>query len=232
MIKNISHDLENLANKEKARILQRFFKTGLGGYGEGDVFLGIVVPEQRKIANKYKDLDFSGIEELLNSKIHEFRLTALLILVSKVEKSSDKEQQQIVNFYLKHLKQINNWDLVDLSAPKVLGPYFFKRDKKKLYQLVRSQSLWKRRISVLSTYWFIKNNQFSDALEMSEILLKDPEDLIQKAVGWMLREIGKRDKKIEVQFLNRHYQQMPRVMLRYAIEKFSEAERLKFLKKG
>ena len=227
MIDELKKDLEKLSNKKKAKILSGFFKTGKGDYGEGDIFLGVVVPEQRKIASKYNNLEFKDMQELLSSKIHEHRLTSLLILNNKYKKASDRKE--IVEFYLKNTKNINNWDLVDISAPKILGDYFFDRDKKRLYDLAKSNNLWEKRIAVLSTFWFIKNNKFDDSLKIAEILLYDKHDLIHKAVGWMLREIGKRDSEVEEKFLNKHYNKMPRTMLRYAIENFSYEKRRFYL---
>lgn len=225
----LKKDLQKLADPARAKILSRFFKTGKGEYGEGDVFLGIKVPEQRKMVNKYGDLTFTEIQSLLNSKVHEERLIALLILVHQYQKLENKKE--VVDFYLKNTKYINNWDLVDLSAPNILGDYFLDKDKKTLYQLARSKDWGERRISILSTFTFIRNNHYEDALKISEILLGDQHDLIHKAVGWMLREIGKRDQVVEEKFLQKHYSQMPRTMLRYAIEKFGERKRRAYLRR-
>lgn len=226
MLQELKNEMNLLKNPEKAVILQKFFKTGKGEYAEGDIFLGITVPEQRKLSNKYSDLSLKEIQALLNSKIHEERLTSLLILVLKYKNN----KKEITDFYLKNTKNINNWDLVDLTAPKILGNYLLDKDKSILYQLANSKNLWEKRISVLSTFEFIKNNQFEDALKISEILLKDEHDLIHKAVGWMLREIGKRDIETEEEFLKKHFKAMPRTMLRYAIEKFPESKRQGYLK--
>jgi len=232
-INPIISELQKIANAKKAQILQRFFKTGKGEYGEGDIFLGIVVPEQRKIAKKYSSLDLMQIQELLNSKIHEERLISLFILIDKykkAEKSNDKKQkQEIVNFYLNNAKNINNWDLVDLSAPNIVGNFLLDKDKSVLYQLANSENLWEKRISILATFEFIKNNNFEHTLKLSEILLKDKHDLIHKAVGWMLREVGKRNEVVLENFLKKHYKEMPRTMLRYAIEKFPENRRKEYL---
>ena len=227
-IQELKKDLKKLSNPEKAKLLQRFFKTGKGDYGEGDIFLGIMVPEQRKIANKYKDITLIKIQNLLNSKIHEYRLISLFILISKYQKSGNKKE--IVNFYLKNTSNINNWDLIDLSAPKIIGNYLLDKDRSLLYKLAKSKSLWEKRISILATAEFIRNNQFKDTLKISEILLNDKHDLIHKGVGWMLREVGKRDQKIEEEFLKKHYKKMPRTMLRYAIEKFSDEKRKSYLR--
>lgn len=224
-------EIKKLKNPVKAKILARFFKTGKGEYGEGDIFLGIVVPLQRKIAQKYENLEFVEIKKLLSSKIHEHRLIALLILVEKNKKANELEKEKIVDLYLKNTKNINNWDLVDLSAPKILGEYFWKKDRKNLYKLARSKNLWEKRIAILTTYYFIKNKEFEDTLKISEMLLGDKHDLIHKAVGWMLREIGKIDQSVEEKFLLKYYKSMPRTMLRYAIERFSKNKRKFYLKK-
>jgi 3-methyladenine DNA glycosylase AlkD len=225
----LKKDFSKLANPRKAEILQRFFKTRKGEYAEGDVFLGVIVPEQRKLVKKYTaSLSLNNLQELLNTKIHEYRLTALLILVSKYEKDSEK-RKEIFEFYLNNTKNINNWDLVDLSAPRIVGEHLINKDRDLLNHLAKSNSLWERRIAVLSSFAFIRNNQFDDAINISEMLLKDKHDLIHKAVGWMLREIGKRDIGLLKQFMGKHYKSMPRTMLRYAIEKFPEKERKAYL---
>jgi len=229
--KDVITDLERLKNPKKAKICQRFFKTGKGQYGEGDIFIGIKVPEQRGVAKKYIHLNLNEIENLLKSKIHEYRLTAVLILTYKFPKLNRQDKKELTEFYLKNTKHINNWDLVDLSADKILGSYLIDKDKKILYKLARSKNLWERRIAMLSCFNFIKNNDFKDALNISEILLKDDHDLIHKAVGWMLREIGKKDQKTEEDFLKKYYKQMPRTMLRYAIERFPENKRKFYMKK-
>jgi 3-methyladenine DNA glycosylase AlkD len=233
MLTKLKQDLQNLANPEKAKTLQRFFKTGKGAYGEGDVFLGITVPEQRKTAKKHSDLTFKDVQKLLSSKIHEHRLTALLILVIKYS-ADETGKKEIVDFYLKNTKNINNWDLVDLSADKILGAYLIDKDKSILYKLVQSDNLWDRRIAIMATFHFIKNSQYSqfkDTLKISGILLNDTHDLIHKAVGWMLREIGKREQGTEEKFLKKYYKNMPRTMLRYATERFDENKRKFYLKK-
>jgi 3-methyladenine DNA glycosylase AlkD len=229
MLDQIKRDLLQLSNPEKAKKLSGFFKTGKGQYGEGDVFLGIPVPEQRKVSKKYIDLSMKDLQELLSSRIHEHRLTALLILVTKYEKADNPGKEEIFNFYLKNTEYINNWDLVDLSAPKIVGDYLYKKDRSILFKLAKSNNLWERRIAILSTFTFIRHNDFEDALSISEQLLHDEHDLIHKAVGWMLREIGKRDQEIEERFLSKYCMQMPRTMLRYAIEKFDENKRKYYL---
>lgn len=229
MVNLIKKELEKRSNKEKAQILSRFFKTGRGQYGEGDIFLGVTVPEIRKVAKQFKEVAFSKIQELLDDKIHECRLAGLLILVEKYEKAEQDEKEKIFKLYLKNYKNINNWDLVDLSAPKIVGDYLINKDRKILYDLVASDHLWKKRIAILATFTFIKEKQLNDTFKISKILLNDKHDLIQKAVGWMLREAGKRDKEKEIEFLEKYASKMPRTMLRYAIEKFSELERKHFL---
>lgn len=228
-LKNLTEELKEIQDPEKAKILLKFFKTGKGQYGEGDIFLGIKVPEQRKIAKKYSSIPLDDISQLLKSKFHEFRLTSLLILVLKYKKEDFKKKKEIVEFYLSHMEDINNWDLVDSSAPYILGDFLLDKDKSILYRLAKSDNLWERRIAILSTFAFIKNNQFEDALNISEILLFDKHDLIHKAVGWMLREISKRDDRTEEEFLEKHYRIMPRTMLRYAIEKFDKDKRKFYL---
>ena len=218
--------------KLKNLVLQRFFKTSKGEYGEGDVFLGITVPQSRKIAKKYSFLSFPEIEALLASKIHEERLIALLILVENFRKAKKDKmlQTQIYNFYLKNTKYINNWDLVDLSSEKIIGEFLFNEEKSILRQLAKSQNIWERRIAIVATYAFIKKNKFGETLALAEILLNDEHDLIHKAVGWMLREIGKRDNNVLEIYLQEHYKEMPRTMLRYAIERFPEDKRKKYLR--
>jgi len=226
---NLKQDLNKLADPKQAKILSSFFKTGKGEYGEGDVFLGIKVPEQRKIVKKYSNLSLKDTQALLNSKIHEHRLVALLILVDKYNKSDKK--QEIVDIYLKNTKKINNWDLVDLSAHKILGEYLLDKNRKILYKLAKSKDLWEKRIAIISTAAFINNNQFDDTLKISEILLNDNHDLIHKAVGWMLREVGKKNQAVEEKFLKKYHKTMPRTMLRYSIERFDEKKRKFYMKK-
>ena len=233
MLEQLQKELNDLRNPEQAKNLQRFFKTGAGEYAEGDIFLGIKVPVSRQLAKKYSHLNFQEIQQLLNSKIHEHRLIALLILIEKYKKSKKNrlEQRKIFELYLKNTKNINNWDLVDLSAPQILGDFLQKEGTDLLINLAQSKNLWERRIAIISTYSFIKKRRFGETLEISEILLNDTHDLIHKAVGWMLREVGKRNKPMLDLFLMQRYHKMPRVMLRYAIEKFPEDERKRWLKK-
>ena len=231
MITKIRKELQSHKNEEKAKILARFFKTGNGQYGEGDIFLGLIVPKTREIAKKYIDMGFKDIKKLLLSKIHEERLAALMILAEKYKKSDAKGKKIIINFYLQNTTKINNWDLVDLSADKILGNYLLDKDKSILYKLAKSDNLWERRISIISTFTFIKNNHFKDTMKISEILLNDRHDLIQKAVGWMLREAGKRDEKELIKFLDKHYRKMPRTMLRYAVERLGKERRKYYMGK-
>lgn len=230
----LESSLKSLANPEKARLLQRFFKTGKGEYGEGDIFLGIMVPQQRKVAkDAAQRLSLNNIQLLLKSKVHDRRMIALFILIEKYQKAKKEKNEQknkeIFDFYLKNTKNINNWDLVDLSAPRIVGDFLLNKDRSILYKLVKSDNLWERRIAVLSSFMFIKNNDFKDSLNLAESLLKDNHDLIHKAVGWMLREIGKRNQHAEEVFLRKHYKHMPRTMLRYAIERFPEEKRKAYL---
>lgn len=235
MLSKLESRLKELANPKKAVLLQRFFKTGKGEYGEGDVFLGLVMGENRMLAKEFKDLYFEDIQELLDTNIHEKRMIGILILVDKfnrAKKSCDEKiMKKIFYFYLMNASKsrINNWDLVDLSAPNIVGGYLLNNDRIVLYNLVKSDNLWERRISILSTSAFIRVGEFNDTLQISELLLKDEHDLIHKAVGWMLREIGKRDVLILEEFLKKHYREMPRTMLRYAIEKFNEEKRKRYL---
>jgi 3-methyladenine DNA glycosylase AlkD len=230
MLKQIESEIESSKNIEKAKILQRFFKTGVGQYGEGDIFFGITVPIQRKIAKKYVELKLKEIQLLLNSKIHEKRLIALLILIQKYKKAQESEKEKIFNFYIKNTRNVNNWDLVDLSAPNIVGDYLLNKERKMLYKFAISKNIWERRISIISTLALIRNFQFEYTINISKILVNDKHDLIQKAVGWMLRELGKRDETLLVEFLKTNYQKMPRTMLRYSIEKFSKEIRSKYLK--
>lgn len=237
MIKNmkklseIKKQLKKSADKNQAKILSKFFKTGPGQYGHGDIFWGIKVPRQRQLAKKYPDLSLAEIKNLLYSNIHEQRLTALFILIGQYEKAEEAQKKKIFDLYLKSCRYINNWDLVDLSAPNIVGQYLINKPRDILYRLAKSKNLWKNRIAILATYAFIKNNDFHDALAIIEINLNHQHDLIHKAAGWMLREIGKRNQNVEEQFLKKHRRQMPRTMLRYAIEKFPETKRQSYLKK-
>ena len=225
----ISQTLKELANPAIAEHSQRFFKTGKGEYGEGDRFLGIRVPILREQAKKYQEIALTEIQLLLKSSFHEERLCALLLLVRKFAKGNEAEKATIYNLYLNNTKYINNWDLVDSSAHQIAGAYLESKDKQTLHELAQSDSLWERRIAIMSTFHFIKKNQFEDALAISQKLLKDQEDLIHKAVGWMLREMGKRKVDLLRGFLAEHASRMPRTMLRYSIEKMSSTERQHWL---
>ena len=229
-LKEIRTKLRKLGNKEKAEVLQGFFKTGPGEYGEGDIFLGIKVPEIRRLVKEYHEIPLKEIKQLLKSPFHEERLLALLILVRVYSKGNQSEKKGIYELYLKSTRYINNWDLVDLTAEHIVGDFLMNRSRRPLYKLAKSADLWERRISILSTFHFIKRDEFSDTLKIAEMLLSDEEDLIYKAVGWMLREVGKRHLPTEEKFLKKHYKTMPRTMLRYAIERFPEAKRQRYLK--
>jgi 3-methyladenine DNA glycosylase AlkD len=270
-------ELKKLADPKRAKLLQGYFKTGKGEYGEGDIFLGLTVPAARETAKKYVDLSFKDIKSLLASKFHEERLIALLILVQKFNKGDEKDQKEVYEFYLNNTDGINNWDLVDLSSHEIVGRYLLglthslnnssvpsgntslvfndksdlpaassclkdsrktvknqfceeSRPEKILIELAKSKNIWERRIACISTFEFIRNNRLDDSIRLAEMLVKDKHDLMHKAVGWMLREVGKKDLKMEIAFLDRHYKKMPRTMLRYAIEKFPKKLRLAYLR--
>ena len=240
MLDKIQKELEAFKDPKQAKNLQRFFKTGKGEYGEGDVFIGMRVPQIRSVVSKYyKEVSLKDVETLLHSEIHEYRMAAVLFLLYKFknikkiveteQRSVQKLQKQIFDIYLKNTKYINNWDLVDVTTPGIVGEYLLDKDRKILYKLAKSKSLWERRIAVLATFTFIRENDYKDSLKLSEILLDDEHDLIHKAVGWMLREIGKRDLETEEKFLQKYSKKMPRTMLRYAIEKFPEKKRKAYL---
>jgi 3-methyladenine DNA glycosylase AlkD len=225
----IKDRLQSLASKETADILEKFFKTGIGEYGEGDVFIGIKVPPLRRLAVEFQQASLKTVQALLTSKIHEERALALMILVRQFDRADESLRKQIYDFYLAHILFINNWDLVDGSAPYIVGPYLWTRDRRQLHRFAKSASLWERRIAIISTFYFIRQNDFDDALKIAERLLTDEQDLIHKAVGWMLREIGKRNLAVEESFLKSHCRTMPRTTLRYAIERFPDAKRRKYL---
>lgn len=230
----VKKELKKIANKKIAEHSQRFFKTGKGEYGAGDVFIGVRVPDQRKIAKKFTEIPMKDVTELVKSKIHEERLTGLIILVNKykmAEKANDEKQQdKIYSYYVRYFKYVNNWDLVDVTCPHVIGAYLLNRDRKVLYKWAVSDHLWTKRIAIVSNWWFIRKGDLKDVFSISELLLNDDHDLIHKAVGWMLREAWKKDVKKTESFLKKHYKKMPRTMLRYAIEKMTEAKRQRFLK--
>ena len=228
--KIIHNDLLQLANEQIAEHSQRFFKTGKGEYGEGDIFLGIRVPLLRKLVKKYRGISITEVRRLLSSKFHEERLLAVLMLVQLFKSADESVQKQVYDLYLENTEFINNWDIVDISASNIVGAHLYEKDKAPLYDLVQSKNLWERRISIISTFYFIRQNEFDDTLKIAKILLNDKEDLIHKAVGWMLREVGKREIEFEEEFLQEHYKIMPRTMLRYAIEKFPETSRKMYLR--
>lgn len=224
--------LLQLTNPERAILANRYFKTGKGEYGEGDIFIGLSNPQvQTLVKEHWKSTNMTDIQELINDSIHELRFAGLLVLVTKFPKSSPFDQQEIVDFYIKNVQQINNWDLVDCSAYKILGKFLLNNDRQILYDLADSGHLWSERIAVVSCLEFIKNGQFSDIFKLSEKFLTHKHDLMHKACGWMLREVGKRDELALQEFLDEHLKKMPRTMLRYAIERMEEGKRLKYLRR-
>ncbi len=239
----ISKEILKVANSKKAKHLQKFFKTGKGEYGEGDVFLGLTNPQQRQIVKQFKkQIDLDVVGRLIDSQYHEFRLVGLLLLVELFTQQRKKQNKglsvspslkELVDFYFARSSQVNNWDLVDLSAPKIPGPYFFEHQNELpvLYEMAKKGDLWQRRIAMLSMFAFIREGQFDHPLQIAEILVDDSHDLIHKAVGWMLREIGKRDQSVEEDFLSKYHKTMPRTMLRYAIEKFDPEKRAFYMGK-
>ena len=230
-LKELDEVLKKNSNAEKAKLLSGFFKTGKGEYGEGDIFLGITVPVQREIAQEFEDLGMGEIQQLLDSMVHEKRMIALFILVDRFNTADEKTKKETFDFYLKNTQNINNWDLVDLSAPKIVGEFLIDRNREILRKLAKSEDLWGKRIAIISTYAFIRENDFKDTLKIAEILINDKHDLIHKGVGWMLREVGKRDEEMLIDFLDKNHRVMPRTMLRYAIEKFDEGKRKEYLNK-
>ncbi|OEU67437.1 MAG: DNA alkylation repair protein [Desulfobacterales bacterium PC51MH44] len=230
IVKNIQRKLQQLGSKKKAKVSQRFFKTGPGEYGEGDVFIGVRVPDLRKLAKEYQSITIKEVKQLLKSAIHEERQLALLMLVNKYSKGNETVKKGIYELYLQYTQFINNWDLVDVSAHHIIGAFLLDKSEEPLFRLAKSRNLWERRIAIISTFHFIKHNKYTATLKIAKILLADKEDLIHKAVGWMLREIGKRHMPNLEMFLKKHYKRMPRTMLRYAIEKFPEDKRQGYLK--
>ncbi len=230
-MKSVVSDLQKLANKERAAHSSRYFKNGKGEYGEGDIFLGIQVPIERAIARKYTSLSISEVSELLQSPIHNFRQTALFIMTYQWKKADSAGRKNLYNQYLQNINRINNWDLVDCSAPIIIGEYLQdkRKERKILYRFAKSKNIWERRIAIISTFAFLRNKDLDDTMKLAEILINDKQDLMQKAVGWALREVGKRDEKVLVDFLAVHYKTMPRTTLRYAIEKFSFSRRHSYL---
>jgi len=237
MLNDLKADLRKFANAEKAKIYRRFFKTGPGQYGEGDQFIGVTVPETRSVAKKFQELPFVDLQKLLHSPTHEERLCALLILIEQFQsasrRSDESTKEKIYNFYLANTGYINNWDLIDLSADQIVGGYLQDKPKDILKKLALSDSVWERRVAILSTFHFIKSEEPKYTLKIAGILLNDKHDLIQKAVGWMLREVGKRcSEKDLTDFLDKHALTMPRTALRYAIERFPEEKRQGYLRKS
>ena len=227
---HISAELHALASAELAVLQQRFFKTGPGQYGEGDVFLGIKVPPVRALAKRHRDVTLDTITTLLHSKYHEERLFALLLLMQFYERATEIDRSAAFDLYLSNTTHINNWDLVDVSSPHIIGRHLSTRPRKMLHRMAKSSLLWERRIAIIATLYFIRDNDFDDTLKIAKTLLHDEQDLMHKAVGWMLREVGKRDLEAEETFLLQHYHDMPRTMLRYAIERFPEKRRQQYLK--
>lgn len=227
----ILSELLSMANPEKGTFLQRFFKTGPGQYAEGDVFLGLVVPLTRSIAKANKQTPLSELQLLMESEYHEARLCALLIVVEKFKKASEAEREELYTFYLKNAQRINNWDLVDVTCPHVVGLYLLDKDRSRLYDLAKSDNLWEQRIAMVSTVTFIRNREFSDTLALAERLMTHKHDLMHKAVGWMLREVGKKDRNTLTGFLEQYATKLSRTSLRYAIEHYPEDQRQYFLKR-
>lgn len=232
MLPKIIEDLKSYENPERAKASERYFKTGKGEYGEGDIFLGVRVPVLREIARKYPDTSMEDLQTLLNSRIHENRFVALVMLVNKYKKAKKNhvERMRIFQFYLKNTGRINNWDLVDVSAPKIVGDFSITDGNEIIRHLAKSNNLWEKRIAIISTFAFIAKRNFGETLAISDMLLHDDHDLIHKAVGWALREVGKKNLGILEIFLNTRYKEMPRTMLRYAVEKMPEDKRKKYLK--
>jgi 3-methyladenine DNA glycosylase AlkD len=229
---DVQNELRALADPGQVRHLSRFFKTGPGEYGEGDRFLGIRVPAQRTIARKYRNLPLDEVAELVRSEFHEERLTGLLILTYRFPKATTEEKQAIYEFYIAHIPWINNWDLVDVTAPNIVGTWLEKRQRDILYVWAGSANIWERRLAILSTLHFIRQDDFSDTVRLANLLMHDTHDLIHKAVGWMLRETGKRNLETLLLFLEEHSPHMPRTMLRYAIERLPEEQRREYLNRG
>lgn len=227
--KQVESELKKHGSQKKSEASAWFFKTAKGQYGYGDKFIGVSVPEQRKIAQEYKNLPLSEIQKLLNSKLHECRLTSLIILVNQFKNGGEKTRKEIYKFYLANTKNINNWDLVDSSASQIVGAYLLDKDRKLLYKFVSSPSMWERRIAVIATFAFIAQSDFEDSIKLAKLLMNDKEDLMHKAVGWMLREMGKKDIKTLDNFLIENAHLLPRTTLRYAIERYPETKRKKYL---
>lgn len=230
---NLQIELRKLAKPEKIPIYKNFFKTGKGEYGEGDEFIGVTVPDSRKVAKANVDISYEDLVYIIKSRIHEDRLCALITLVYKFQKAkTEQEKKRAVDFYIHYHLYGNNWDLVDTVSDKILGPWLINMDKSLLYEYAHSSNLWERRIAIITTFHFIRQGKFEDTIKISEILLNDKDDLIHKAVGWMLREMGKREQQDLINFLNKHYKNMPRTMLRYSIERLPEQLRKGYLAKN
>lgn len=232
MLNELVDELKSLANPEQAKNLKRYFKTGKGQYGEGDIFLGLKMPQIREIAKKYTELSFKDLQMLLNSTIHEHRMIALVILMHQYKKAKKDifEKRKIYEFYMKNTQNINNWDLVDISCPRIVGDFLSREGTETLRMLAKSENLWERRISIVSTFALIDKRNLGETLVIADMLIEDKHDLIHKAVGWALREVGKKNTEVLEIFLKPRYKTMPRTMLRYAIEKFPEEKRKKYLK--
>lgn len=231
-LQQVKNNLASYNDKKRGDDLHKFFQVYPGGYGEGDQFIGVTVPNQRIVSKKYyQSITLNELEQLIREPIHEHRLTALFMLVLKFQNSKDESQQkEVVELYLRNLDWVNSWDLVDSSAHLILGPYLMNKDRELLYELAANANFWVQRVAIIATLHFIRNGQFDDTLKIAEILLNHKHDLIHKAVGWMLREVGKKNYEVEYAFLVKHYNNMPRTMLRYAIERFAEETRQGFLK--
>jgi len=227
--KELIECFELLADPEQAIFLQRFFKTGKGQYGEGDVFYGIKVPQTRQIAKEFKQISFAELKEVLKHPVHEIRLCGLLILVEQFKKAKEEDRKKIIDFYLSSTQYINNWDLVDLSCYHILGTYLLDKPRDIMYSLAKSSNMWEQRIAIVGTWAFIRKQEYQDTLDIAVMLLDHPHDLIHKAIGWMLREISKRDENVMLDFIKIHYEKMPRTALRYAIERLPEVERKNIL---
>ena len=228
-ITRLKKKLKSLANSKRAEHSASYLQTKNEGYGEGDRFLGIIVPNLRKVTKQFRTLTLPELEELLQNP-HEYRLTSLFIIIDQFQCGDEKKQKRLIELYKRNLRFVNNWDLVDISAPNLFGIYLQNRSKKILYNYTKSPDLWRRRVGIMSTFGFIRQGEYKDTLAIAKILVNDEHDLIHKAVGWMLREIGKRDKEVLITFLDKHHKKMPRTMLRYSIEKFNKKERTHYMK--
>ena len=235
-LNSLRRELRALGSPAKALSAARFFKNGPGQYGEGDVFLGVTVPQQRSLVVKHRELSLADIQALLASRFHEERLVACLLLAGRAKRAAKAQDpaalKTLASFYWKHRAGINNWDLVDSSAEHVLGSYYIKRSRVPLFKMARSARLWDRRYAVLATFHFIRQGDFKDSLHLTELLMEDKHDLIHKACGWMLREVGKREPEVLRTFLNKNAVRMPRTMLRYSLEKLAPRERQNYMKKS